>query len=115
MCIRDRYKLSPTGENTWQFDLADSVDGFYKYSGYAVEAIPGGFVVGGKKCRQNQFQTSWICENFVMGFSIRGNTEWESNFSGGTVKRIKYEDGKLVILEDQNNLVALVTMKIPGT
>lgn len=110
------YRLTPNGAKVLHLDLVDSVNYFYSYSGYAIEALPGGgFVVGGKRCRQNQFQTSWICENFIMGFDDRSNTAWESNFSGGTVKRIKYENGKLVILEDQNSLVALVTMKIPGT
>jgi len=107
------YKIDYDGSKIWSKKIGDSSE-FYKFSAYVAEAIPRGFVIGGKKCFVNQYRRKTLCGDLLMGFDLSGTIKWESQFSDGTIKKIRYKDGKLSVLENLDNEVAIFIFDIPS-
>eukprot|EP00826_Nyctotherus_ovalis_P043576 TRINITY_DN4603_c0_g5_i1.p1 TRINITY_DN4603_c0_g5~~TRINITY_DN4603_c0_g5_i1.p1 ORF type:complete len:374 (-),score=9.09 TRINITY_DN4603_c0_g5_i1:170-1291(-) len=105
------YGMNAYGSVLWNRGISNS---FFRYSASTVTAIPNGFAIGGQKCHYRFYTGMTTCTNLIMGFDLNGNIMWESRFSSGNIKKMKYEEGKLVILEDLSLGVALATFTIPN-
>eukprot|EP00826_Nyctotherus_ovalis_P021857 TRINITY_DN1712_c0_g3_i9.p1 TRINITY_DN1712_c0_g3~~TRINITY_DN1712_c0_g3_i9.p1 ORF type:complete len:779 (+),score=102.62 TRINITY_DN1712_c0_g3_i9:332-2668(+) len=108
------YKVDYDGNDIWKRD-EQGIDSWSNYIPHAIVAIPNGFAMGGRRCYHNSEVYPLSCSNWIMGFDLTGEKKWQKKFSGGAITKMSYEDGKLVILEDIYNAVAMATFDIPTT
>lgn len=102
------YTMDFDGENLSELPIVvDTTIYTYEYQGLV--AIPNGFIVGGKICKGT------ACGNWIGKFDLLGAKTWENKFAGGNVKKLKYENGKILVLGDLYNGVSVSAYTLPST